>query len=229
MPSVLKVFHFSCGALLNAIGVCILGYGMSTYWVQSEMQCSTFSTENFNGSATVKLGLFNGSMDRRSCPGFDTRESVSVLKALTEIGASQIALHALAVGLLILALVCSAGSILVTLYNSISNPYETYLGPLAVYACSGLSACLSLLAIVLFVSNVYVGGVASKLVKDVPVDLYVRNENIHLQVGYYLVLPYIVVNLLAILVIFLYVHAAYTHRREMEKPTEDAPKEIMMY
>jgi len=55
-----------------------------------------------------------------------------------EAGAPVI-LHALVVILLALALVGSLGSILVSLYNSFSNPYQTYMGPIGVYTCSGLS------------------------------------------------------------------------------------------
>ncbi|KAF5909061.1 clarin-3, partial [Clarias magur] len=56
-----------------------------------------------------------------------------------EVGGAGVALHALVVVLLVLALLASAGSILITLYNTISNPYETYMGPIGLYACSGLS------------------------------------------------------------------------------------------
>lgn len=59
------------------------------------------------------------------------------------------------------------------------------------------------------------------------VDLGDKSSNM-LQ-GYYFVIPYTVLALFDIALIFLYDHAAYTHRREQQRPTEDAPKEIMMY
>lgn len=58
---------------------------------------------------------------------------------MSKIGGAGVALHAMVVVLLVVALVASAGSILITLYNTISNPYETYMGPIGLYVCSGLS------------------------------------------------------------------------------------------
>lgn len=59
--------------------------------------------------------------------------------------------------------------------------------------------------------------------------VFLKNKSVDMQLGYYLVIPYVVLCLVAIGVIYMYDHAAYTQRREQQKPTEDAPKEIMMY
>lgn len=64
---------------------------------------------------------------------------ILVFQSLGKVGGAAVALHGLVVVLLVLALVASAGSIIVTLYNSASNPYETYMGPIGLYVCSGLS------------------------------------------------------------------------------------------
>lgn len=56
-----------------------------------------------------------------------------------------------------------------------------------------------------------------------------KDEEVQLLLGFYLLLPYIGLNLFAILLVYLYTHQAYTQRREQEKPTEDAPKDIMMF
>lgn len=50
-----------------------------------------------------------------------------------------------------------------------------------------------------------------------------------LQVGYYMTIPYLVLSLAAVGVIYKYQKTAYRQRKEQQKPTEDAPKEIMMY
>lgn len=72
---------------------------------------------------------------------------------------------------------------------------------------------------------------AEETVRDftqgIPVNL--KNKSAEMLLGYYLVIPYAVLSLLTIGVIYMYDHATYTHRREQQKPTEDAPKEIMMY
>ncbi|XP_030257040.1 clarin-3 isoform X2 [Sparus aurata] len=154
-----------------------------------------------------------------------------LIPTLANIGGVNIVLHALAVLLLVLCLLFSALSILISLYNSVSNPYETYMGPIGIYVCSSLSACLSFLVLILFVVNVQATDLTEKLVKNLAneLEVKVRDESSQMQFGYYLVIPYTVLSLVAILLIYLYDHAAYTQRKEQQRPTEDAPKEIMMY
>lgn len=93
------------------------------------------------------------------------------------------------------------------------------------------AACLSVLALIIFVMNVNLTNMAEALVENfansIPVDL--KNKSSEMLLGYYLVIPYTVLSLVAIALIYMYDHAAYTHRREQQRPTEDAPKEIMMY
>lgn len=55
------------------------------------------------------------------------------------IGGSPLALHALVLCLLVLCFLFSAVSIIISLYNSVSNPYETYMGPVGIYASSSIS------------------------------------------------------------------------------------------
>lgn len=62
-----------------------------------------------------------------------------VIPTLAEIGVTPLVLHILVVCLLALCLLFSVASILISLYNSVSNPYETYMGPMGLYACSSLS------------------------------------------------------------------------------------------
>lgn len=62
----------------------------------------------------------------------------AVIPKLRETGTTPLALYILVVSLLALCLLFSALSILISLYNSVSNPYETYMGPIGVYTCSSL-------------------------------------------------------------------------------------------
>lgn len=61
------------------------------------------------------------------------------------------------------------------------------------------------------------------------IQVKLKNKSSEMLLGYYLVIPYIVLSLIAIVAIYAYEHAAYTYRREQQRPTEDTPKEIMMY
>lgn len=93
------------------------------------------------------------------------------------------------------------------------------------------TVCLSVLVLIIFVLNVKFTNMAEGTVRnftqEIPVEL--KNKSTEMQLGYYLVIPYVVLSLVTIGVIYMYDHAAYTQRRAQQKPTEDAPKEIMMY
>lgn len=83
----------------------------------------------------------------------------------------------------------------------------------------------------MFAVTVSLTDMAEKLVinfaQGTPVAM--QEKQTEMKLGYYLVIPYTVLSLAAVVIIYLYDHAAYTHRREQQRPTEDAPKEIMMY
>ncbi|XP_056114038.1 clarin-3 [Rhinichthys klamathensis goyatoka] len=230
MPSTEKLLHFLSSCLICAAGVCLLGYGMSADWASAEMACAPSETEVFNGSSRLNIGLFDGIENKINCPRISKLgEKVSVFDRLGKVAGAQVILHALVVILLALALVGSVGSILVSLYNSFSNPYQTYMGPIGVYTCSGLSVCVASLALILYVANTYLGQMFETLVKADTPKVTLKDVKINLKVGFFLLIPYICFNMICILMVYLYVHAAYTRRKEQEKPTEDAPKEIMMY
>lgn len=89
--------------------------------------------------------------------------------------------------------------------------------------------CVASLALILYVANAYIGQMFETLVKADTPNAVLKDLKINLKVGFFLLIPYICFNMVIILVVYLYVHTAYTRRREQEKPTEDAPKEIMMY
>lgn len=85
------------------------------------------------------------------------------------------------------------------------------------------------MVLIIFVVNVTVTSMAEDVVKNFSEDADLRNKSSEMKLGYYLVILYTLLSLLAIALIYMYDHAAYTHRREQQRPTEDAPKEIMMY
>lgn len=60
-------------------------------------------------------------------------------------------------------------------------------------------------------------------------QLELTDKYSEMGVGYYLVIPYAVLSLISIAMIYTYDHAAYRHKKEQQRPTEDVPKEIMMY
>ncbi|XP_043959737.1 clarin-3 [Gambusia affinis] len=229
MPSLTKILYFLLSAKLTAISIGLLGYAMSTTWSKTLMDCEGTATNN--GSAEITMGLFNGNLQRNTCPTFGGEEAFSVFPELTAIEKTPLALHGLCVVLLAVCLLTSALSILISLYNSVSNPYETYMGPNGVYTCSSISACSSVLVLIIYVLNLILTKMQEELVASIAeiTNVKLTHKMLEMRLGYFLLIPYAVLSLLAILFIYLYDHAAYTHRREQERPTEDAPKEIMMY
>lgn len=78
MPSVMKTIHFLTSTVVNCIAVGVLGYGLSTDWAKTTMDCA-------NGTALVIYKFFNGNITRTFCPAFggqDTFEG-NVLKLLS--------------------------------------------------------------------------------------------------------------------------------------------------
>lgn len=70
MPSTKKTLHFISSALATSISVGIIGYGMSTKWVVTTMECAQKDSGVYNGSAEITLTLFDGILERSSCPLF---------------------------------------------------------------------------------------------------------------------------------------------------------------
>lgn len=62
-----------------------------------------------------------------------------MIPQLLELEVTSAALQITVVALLALCLLCSAATILVSLYNMVSNPYQTYMGPIGIYSCGSLS------------------------------------------------------------------------------------------
>lgn len=234
MPSSKKILHFLSSALVTSIAVVCLGFAMTTKWAQMTMECASAGMDFVNGSAMVTLELFTGNVDRTDCPQFGKSDEFEVIPTLAKKEVHEVTslvLHALVVCLLSLCLVFSAVSILISVYNSVSNPYETYVGPQAIYFCNSFNVCMSVVALVIFVLNVHFTNMAEALVRVftelVPVDL--RDKTSQMLLGYYLLIPYAVFSLVGVGLIYMYENAAYTHRQEQQRPTEDAPKDIMMY
>ncbi|XP_068593043.1 clarin-3 [Cebidichthys violaceus] len=231
MPSIKKILFFMGSALVTANSVLVLGFCMSLKWAETTMECTRNGSSFTNGSAVIILKLFVGNMNRNFCPLFGGQDNFQVIPQLSETGSINAVLHGLVVCLLALCLLFSCCSILISLYNSVSNPYETYMGPIGIYVCSSFSACLSVVVLILYALNVTVTSMAEDLVQSFAGDILadLRNKTSELKLGYYLVILYTVLSLVAVALIYLYDHAAYTQRREQQRPTEDAPKEIMMY
>lgn len=77
MPSSKKILYFISSAVSTAVSVGLLGFGMSQEWSTTTVLCARDGTDEFNGTAALTMGLFNGSLFRDNCPGFQTEASFS--------------------------------------------------------------------------------------------------------------------------------------------------------
>ncbi|KAJ3607426.1 hypothetical protein NHX12_024477 [Muraenolepis orangiensis] len=139
MPSTNKILCFLSSALATSVSVGLLGFCMSIEWSQTTMACTVRDEAYENGTATITVALFELVWERSACPFGQTPPASEVFPELQKIGGAPQALHVLCMLLLVVCLVCSSGSILIALYNSVSNPYETYMGPIGIYVCSSVS------------------------------------------------------------------------------------------
>lgn len=72
MPSIQKTLHFMSSALVTSLSIGAIGYGMSTQWATSTMECARGGSGFFNGTAVIILDLFDGNLNRAFCPSFGT-------------------------------------------------------------------------------------------------------------------------------------------------------------
>lgn len=75
MPSLQKMLFFISSALVTAISIGVLGYGMSAQWAELSVECAKGGSNIFNGSALITLDLFSGFLDRTFCPQFGGAEN----------------------------------------------------------------------------------------------------------------------------------------------------------
>ncbi|GAB1292823.1 Clarin-3 [Apodemus speciosus] len=134
MPTTQKTLMFLSGFLTSLGSVVVICSILGTQeWISSLI----FITDTFsNGTIVITYGLFRGTSTQ------DLDEGLQELDKNFEgilSNSSQKSLHLVAILFLILSLAASVLSTVFTFYNSISNPYQTFLGPMGVYTWNGLS------------------------------------------------------------------------------------------
>lgn len=68
MPSTTKILLFTSSAFVTLISVGMMGYGMSTQWAKTTLDCARGESSFYNGTAIITLTLFTGIMNRSFCP-----------------------------------------------------------------------------------------------------------------------------------------------------------------
>ncbi|NXY58660.1 CLRN3 protein, partial [Callaeas wilsoni] len=130
MPSRKKTSMFAsafCACVGSFVVICVV---LATpQWVSSEVR---FSHTNSSITVSLKYGLFSGTCEQFTDAGIHTSErTFQVADALSS--ARSRSLNVAIIVVLVLALLSSLLSSGFTCTNAVSNPYQTFLGPIGVY------------------------------------------------------------------------------------------------
>ncbi|XP_021078117.1 clarin-3 [Mus pahari] len=226
MPTTQKTLMFLSGFLTSLGSVVVICSILGTQvWITSRI---FFTDAISNGTIVITYGLFRGMSTQDLNEGLqDLDKNFEVLGTLNN--SSQKSLHLVAILLLILSLAASVLSSVFTFYNSISNPYQTFLGPMGVYTWNGLSASFVFLAMVLFVGNTESNHLSEKLSQRLYPETSHKTTTHTYRYSFWLTLLVIFLNIVTVVIIIFYQKARYRQKQEQRKPVEYAPRDGILF
>ncbi|KAF5922296.1 hypothetical protein HPG69_006898 [Diceros bicornis minor] len=245
MPTIKKILMFLSGFITSLGSLIVICSVLGTReWMSSTIAISEPSS---NGSLVITYGLFRGNSFQELDQGLaePSKEfgelvfafcSMYLPNTVLVIGqlnnSSQKSLHLAVMLFLVLSLLTSLLSCVFTLYNSISNPYQTFLGPVGVYTWSGLSALLTFVSMMLFVGNIQSNHL-SEVLAQVLYPLYPRTayKGTSHSYGYsfWLLLLIILLNIVTVVIIIFYQRSRRQRKQEQRKLTEHAPRDGILF
>nr|XP_005490931.1 clarin-3 [Zonotrichia albicollis] len=227
MPSRKKTSMFAsafCACVSSFVVICVvLG---TQHWVSSEVRFSGPST-----TATISLtyGLFSGTCEQFVDAGLQvSKATFQVSEALSS--SSSRSLLVATIVMLVLALLSSLLSAGFTCTNTVSNPYQTFLGPIGVYTWNSLCGVLTLIAMILFPVNVEGNRLSEELAHSCSSSLQDHLGSKHnYGYSYWIMLLILFLNIASLIIIYFYDHARYSKKKEQERPIENAPKDVILF
>ncbi|XP_038174233.1 clarin-3 [Arvicola amphibius] len=226
MPTTQKTLMFLSGFLTSLGSVVVICSILGTQaWVTS----SIFFTDPIsNGTIVITYGLFRGISTQDLNEGLqELDKNFEVLGILGN--SSQKTLHLVAILFLVLSLGTSVLSSIFTFYNSISNPYQTFLGPMGVYTWNGLSAPFVFLTMVLFVGNTESNHLSEELSHKLYTEITIKTTTHSYGYSFWLILLVILLNIVTVVIIIFYQKARYQQKQEQRKPVEYAPRDGILF
>ncbi|NXR11154.1 CLRN3 protein, partial [Semnornis frantzii] len=134
------------------------------------------------------------------------------------------------IAMLVLSLLSSLLSSGFTCTNAVSNPYQTFLGPIGVYTWNALCGILTLIAMILFPVNIEVNSLSVELARACSSSVQPHTSSAHTYgYSYWIMLLIIFLNIGSIIIIYFYDHARYSKKKEQERPIENAPKDVILF
>ncbi|NXD79347.1 CLRN3 protein, partial [Halcyon senegalensis] len=227
MPSRRKTTMFASAFLTCAcsfVTVCVVL--ASQHWVSSDVR---FIGTNSSTTVSLTYGLFSGTCEQFVDAGLQVSESsFQVADNLKSTKAKSMIIAIIVI--LVLSLLSSLLSSGFTCTNAVSNPYQTFLGPIGVYTWNSLCGILTLLALILFPVNIEANNLSVELARGCFPFLQTHTESAHAYgYSYWLMLLIIFQNVASIFIIYLYDHARYSKKKEQQRPIENAPKDVILF
>ncbi|NXI06858.1 CLRN3 protein, partial [Irena cyanogastra] len=227
MPSRKKTSMFAaafCTCVSSFMVICVV---LATpHWVSSEVR---FSRTGSNVTISLTYGLFSGTCQQFVDAGIQmSKTTFQVAEALSS--SRSRSLNVATIVVLVLALLSSLLSSGFTCTNAVSNPYQTFLGPIGVYTWNCLCGVLILIAMILFPVNVEANSLSQELAYGCSSSQQTPLGSKHTYgYSYWIMLLILFLNLASLIIIYFYDHARYSKKKEQERPIENAPKDVILF
>ncbi|NWH48609.1 CLRN3 protein, partial [Fregata magnificens] len=227
MPSRKKTAMFAAAFFTCVCSFMMICVVLGTQdWMSSEIR---FSGTNSSVTVSLTYGLFSGTCEQIIGGGlqvpertFQVADNLGNTKAKSMITAIIV--------ILVLSLLTSLLSSGFTCTNAVSNPYQTFLGPTGVYTWNSLCGIFILIAMILFPVNIQENSLSVELAHGCFSSLRTHIQSRHTYgYSYWIMLPIICLNIASIIIIYFYVHARYSKKKEQERPMENAPKDVILF
>ncbi|NXM62765.1 CLRN3 protein, partial [Illadopsis cleaveri] len=227
MPSRKKTCMFAsafCTCVSSFVVVCVV---LATpQWVSSEVR---YSRTGSNVTISLKYGLFSGTCEQFVDAGLQvSKTTFQVADSLSSTRTRG--LNVATIVVLVLALLSSLLSSGFTCTNAVSNPYQTFLGPVGVYTWNSVCGVLILIAMILFPVNVEGNRLSQELAHScsTPLETHIGSKHSY-GYSYWIMLLIVFLNVASLIIIYFYDHARYSKKKEQERPIENAPKDVILF
>uniref|UniRef100_A0A8B9BN57 Clarin 3 n=1 Tax=Anser brachyrhynchus TaxID=132585 RepID=A0A8B9BN57_9AVES len=220
MPTREKKLMFGAAFLTSVLSFVIICAVLGTQrWISSTVD---FSQTNGTISVTVTYGLFSGTS------GHPPSCSLSVAETLNSTRTKGI--NVTIIVLLVLSLLSSLLSSGFTFTNAVSNPYQTFLGPIGVYTWNAIGGFFTLVVMILFAVNVQGNNLSVELAtKCASIQLNHTKSEHNYDYSYWILLLHILFSCGTIVIICFYSCARYSKKKEQERPIENASKDVILF
>ncbi|NXK73353.1 CLRN3 protein, partial [Amazona guildingii] len=227
MPSRTKTAMFGSAfftCLCSFVVICVV---LATQrWMSSEVR---FLGTNSSTTVSLTYGLFSGTCAQSIDAGLQlSMKTFTVADNLSNTTAKSMITAIIVI--LVLSLLSSLLSSGFTCTNTVSNPYQTFLGPIGVYTWNSLCGIFTLTAMILFPVSIEENSLSVKLAQGCFAFLqtHVKSEHTY-GYSYWIMLLVIFLNIASITIIYFYDHARYSKKKEQERPIENAPKDVILF